>query len=103
MDFRSRVNNVVNNNALRTILFNQVPDPNTILNAIRVNGKWARRDIKFRGYDAFATVVVTEAGTLLNETDSGILKFASSLLWSDASKQSKNNYIHCAQVVDALR
>ncbi|CAG8512074.1 11789_t:CDS:1 [Acaulospora morrowiae] len=103
MEFRTRVTNVVNNDALRTILFNQVPDPNTIFNAIRENSRWARRDIKFMGYDAFATVVVTEAGTLLNETDSGILKFASSLLWAVASKQSKANYTDCAQAVDNLR
>ncbi|CAG8627017.1 8964_t:CDS:1 [Acaulospora morrowiae] len=98
MDIHSRIKNVVENNALRTILFNQVPNNNVVIAAIRRKGKWSRRDIKLTGYYAFVAIVCREARIILNETDYNVLSNASDILWKDAPRQ---NYINIAQAVNA--
>ncbi|CAG8501411.1 14819_t:CDS:1 [Acaulospora morrowiae] len=98
MDFHSRVKNVVESNALRTILFNQVPNNNVDIAAIRRKGKWSRHDIRFTGYHAFVAIVCREAGIILNETDYNVLSNASEMLWKDAPRQ---NYINIARAVNA--
>ncbi|CAG8682777.1 10687_t:CDS:2, partial [Acaulospora morrowiae] len=99
MDIPSRIKNIVEDNTLRAILFNRIPDSNAVFDAIRENSKWSRDDEIFMGYHAFATVVRIEAGTLLNVTDSRALKYASSILWAEAPPQTKQNYIDCARQV----
>ncbi|CAG8512051.1 11788_t:CDS:1 [Acaulospora morrowiae] len=94
-----RIRNVIENITLRAILFNSVPNSNAVFDAIRESGRWSRHDTRFMGHHAFATAVRMEAGTLLNETDSRTLRYASSILWKEVPPQSKQNYIDCAQQV----